>query len=293
MVWKILLKYLPTNKETQTLTLKRKREEYEQLRILYDVNANEFHETEKKIIKLISFDVPRTQPDYPLFHIEPIQKMLTRLLFIWNSRHPASGYVQGINDITTPLIAVFLNDYVELDEDLNSVPEKISNVKDSDFDCVEADVYWCLCRILDSILDNYTDMQPGTIKALQKIKEITKKMDLELAIHLESNEVDLSPFAFRWVFCLLIREFSLKLGLRLFDTYIADDCGFAVLHIYICAAMILKFGSKIKKMNNNEIMTFLQALPTKNWIEEDLKMLIAEAYVYKSIFEKSQGHLKI
>lgn len=295
MAWKILLKYLPTNKETQLSTLKRKREEYDQLRKIYDVTNKklDFNESEKKIIKLISFDVPRTQPDYPLFHLEQIQEMLTRILFIWNSRHPASGYVQGINDITTPLIVVFLSDYVDLDEENFKIPENIEKVDLDSFNFIEADTYWCLCKILDSILDNYTDMQPGTIKALQKIKEITKKMDLELANHLEINDVDLNQFAFRWVFCLLIREFSLKIGLRLFDTYISDDSGFAVLHIYICAAMILKFGSKIKKMINNEIMTFLQTLPTKNWQEDELKVLIAEAYVYKSIFEKSQGHLKI
>jgi TBC1 domain family member 2 len=29
-------------------------------------------------------------------------------------RHPASGYVQGINDIVTPFIVVFLSDYAEI-----------------------------------------------------------------------------------------------------------------------------------------------------------------------------------
>lgn len=267
-----------------------------QFRKIYDVNNSDLHlhESEKKIIKLISYDVPRTQPDYPLFHIDQIQKMLTRILFIWNSRHPASGYVQGINDITTPFIVVFLNDYVEIDFETFKIPEKIEElINEEKFDEIEADTYWCLSKIMDSILDNYTDSQPGTVKALQKIKEITKKMDVDLSNHMLENDVDLVQFAFRWVFCLLIREFSLKIGLRLFDTYISDDAGFSILHIYICSAMILKFGAKLKKMNNNEMMTFLQSLPTKSWKEDDLKVLIAEAYVYKSIFEKAQGHLKI
>lgn len=267
-----------------------------QFRKIYDVNNPDIvlHENDKKIIKLISYDVPRTQPDYPLFHINPIQQMLTRILYIWNSRHPASGYVQGINDITTPFIVVFLNEFIEIDFENFKIPENIEEkISQDTFDEIEADTYWCLSKIMDSILDNYTDSQPGTLKALQKIKEIAKKMDVDLSNHLLEHDVDLSQFAFRWVFCLLIREFSLKIGLRLFDTYISDDSGFSVLHIYICAAMILKFGSKIKKMNNNEIMTFLQSLPTKAWKEDDLKILIAEAYVYKSIFEKAQGHLKV
>jgi hypothetical protein len=32
-------------------------------------------------------------------------------------RHPASGYVQGINDVATPFIVVFLSQYVKLDLD--------------------------------------------------------------------------------------------------------------------------------------------------------------------------------
>lgn len=32
-------------------------------------------------------------------------------------RHPASGYVQGINDLATPFIVVFLSEYLENDLD--------------------------------------------------------------------------------------------------------------------------------------------------------------------------------
>jgi len=38
--------------------------------------------------------------------------MLTRVLYIWALHHPASGYVQGINDLLTPFIAVFLSEYI-------------------------------------------------------------------------------------------------------------------------------------------------------------------------------------
>lgn len=34
--------------------------------------------------------------------------MLTRVLFIWQFKHPASGYVQGINDLAAILMYVFL-----------------------------------------------------------------------------------------------------------------------------------------------------------------------------------------
>eukprot|EP01016_Furgasonia_blochmanni_P002984 TRINITY_DN1116_c0_g1_i12.p1 TRINITY_DN1116_c0_g1~~TRINITY_DN1116_c0_g1_i12.p1 ORF type:complete len:288 (-),score=36.35 TRINITY_DN1116_c0_g1_i12:358-1221(-) len=286
---------MPTNREKQESTLQRKRTEYKEFVKLYIEGQTENYrdENEKKILKIILSDVPRTQPDCPIFHIEPIQKMLIRILHIWNVRHPASGYVQGINDLTTPFVAVFLSDYVPLNLDTMETPKDIGEVlTDKVIEEVEADTYWCLCKILDGILDNYTNSQPGVLRALGKIREVSKKMDSDLFDHFDSQGIVLQQFAFRWVYCLLIREFPLKLGMRLFDTYISDDEGFSVLHIYVCTAILLKWANKLKRMSFNDLMLFLQCLPTKEWREEDLNMLIAEAYVFKTLFEGSKGHLQ-
>lgn len=37
---------------------------------------------------------------------------LERVLYVWAIRHPASGYVQGINDLATPFFQVFLSAYI-------------------------------------------------------------------------------------------------------------------------------------------------------------------------------------
>ena len=34
--------------------------------------------------------------------------IMERILFLWAVRHPACSYVQGINDLVTPFLAVFL-----------------------------------------------------------------------------------------------------------------------------------------------------------------------------------------
>lgn len=39
-------------------------------------------------------------------------QVFQRILFIWAIRHPASGYVQGINDLVTPFFVVFLSEFV-------------------------------------------------------------------------------------------------------------------------------------------------------------------------------------
>lgn len=47
-----------------------------------------------------------------------IFQLFERVLYIWAIRHPASGYVQGINDLITPFFVVFLTEYIGTGNDL-------------------------------------------------------------------------------------------------------------------------------------------------------------------------------
>lgn len=49
-----------------------------------------------------------------LFQQKTVQEMFERILFIWAIRHPASGYVQGMNDLVTPFYVVFLHEYLPI-----------------------------------------------------------------------------------------------------------------------------------------------------------------------------------
>ncbi|CAM6023934.1 unnamed protein product [Sphagnum balticum] len=65
----------------------------------------------------ISGDMPRTLPEVPFFQQVNVQASLSRSLYIWAICHPASGYVQGVNDLVTPLLVVFLSEHFEGDLD--------------------------------------------------------------------------------------------------------------------------------------------------------------------------------
>ena len=80
---------------------------------------------------------------------------------------------------------------------------------------------------------------------------------------------------FKWVTCLLLRQFTVKIGLRLFDTYLADESNYFSLCLFILTAIILKYSKKFKKMKFEEMMIFQQNMPTKDWQEEDLATVIA------------------
>ena len=91
-------------------------------------------------------------------------------------RHPASGYVQGINDLVTPFVVVFLSEYLEGSIDSWS----ISDISSGNISNIEADCYWCLSKLLDGMQDHYTFAQPGIQRLVFKLKELVRRIDGKL-----------------------------------------------------------------------------------------------------------------
>jgi len=45
-------------------------------------------------------------------------------------------------------------------------------------------------------------------------------------------------------------------------------------------------------MDFQEIMMFLQSLPTRQWTEKDIELLLSEAFIWQSLFKGSGAHLR-
>ncbi|CAD8168752.1 unnamed protein product [Paramecium pentaurelia] len=288
-VWKLILKYIPPNHMSQTSVIQKKRQDYIQYIKNYYEQIHERDENEERIKTMISNVVLRTQPDYQLFRDPKIQKLLKRLLFIWSQRHPMSSYVQGINDIASPLIAVFLNEYVRVDFNKFDVPPDFHKLPDDIFLDMEADIYWCLCKIIENIQDYFIHNQSGVSLACEKINNILSFIDPTILDYFQQQQIDFNHFAFRWVICLLVREFPLYLAIRILDTYLSEGDNMANLHIYTVSNLILKCGLEMKNKNMGEAVIFLQNLPTKDWTELDIEMLLQEAYVFKEYMTNKQS----
>ena len=52
---------------------------------------------------------------------------------------------------------------------------------------MEADAYWCLSKLLDSIQDHYTFAQPGIQRMVFKLSHLVKRIDAPLHQHLENE----------------------------------------------------------------------------------------------------------
>ncbi|XP_062347577.1 TBC1 domain family member 22A isoform X3 [Cinclus cinclus] len=287
IAWKLLSGYLPANVDRRESTLQRKRKEYfafvEQY---YDSRNDENHQD---TYRQIHIDIPRMSPE--VLRLQPkVTEIFERILFIWAIRHPASGYVQGINDLVTPFFVVFVCEYIEEEEvenfDVSSLPEEV-------LQNIEADSYWCMSKLLDGIQDNYTFAQPGIQKKVKMLEELVSRIDEQVHRHLDQHEVKYLQFAFRWMNNLLMREVPLRCTIRLWDTYQSEPEGFSHFHLYVCAAFLVRWRKEIlDEKDFQELLIFLQNLPTVHWGDEDISVLLAEAYRLKFAFADAPNHYK-
>ncbi len=251
LVWMLLLGYLPTNTARRQTVLAKKRREYAtSVPQYWEVDPLQRTSTEETLLRQILVDIPRTHPDIPLFHTPAVQRALERILYIWAIKHPASGYVQGMNDLVTPFYLVFLGAFVGNPRscDVSQVPAEV-------LAAVEADSYWCLTKLLDGIQDHYTPSQPGVQRMVHRLELLVKRIDGALHAHIEAEGISFIQFAFRWMNCLLMREITLRSVVRLWDTYLSEpDHGFETFHVFVCASFLNMWSAQLKTMEFQELV---------------------------------------
>lgn len=216
--WRLLLGYLTVTKSKREQQLARKRDEYERLIEQYYNDRS----LDDGMWRQIHIDIPRMQPLIPVFQQPRVQESFERVLYIWSIRHPASGYVQGMNDLVTPFFLTFLSEHCDSNQIQDVERFDVSVLDDATLRNIEADTYWSFGKLLDSIQNNYTHAQPGIQRLVRMLATVVSRVDADLHNHLKSHGVDYLQFAFRWMNNLLIRELPLRLVVRLWDSYLAE-----------------------------------------------------------------------
>ncbi|OHT09182.1 TBC domain containing protein [Tritrichomonas foetus] len=290
-VWRLLLDYEPANQSIKKSALEHKRNDY------FDCLNRVYSETQKKLwtsaLKAtqdqILRDLPRTKDSR--FRSKEVQDIFERVLFVWAVRHPASGYVQGMNDLLQPFFYVFLNEQYGINsiEELSNFDDKEEKLRE-----IEADSFWCFSKLLDGLQDLYTRDQPGLYKMMEKLQQVVARVDPELANWIEEEGIQYQEFAFRWLNCLLVREFEMPLLLRLWDSYLANSAAIANTHVYVCAAMLTKMAAvyHLKGESHAEFVIKIQQAEAAAWTTTDMDEIIAQAYVYEKMFSQAPAHFK-
>ncbi|XP_048466548.1 TBC1 domain family member 22B-like, partial [Rhincodon typus] len=141
--------------------------------------------------------------------------------------------------------------------------------------------------------DNYTFAQPGIQRKVKVLQELVSRIDEQVHKHLQQSEVEYLQFAFRWMNNLLMRELPLRCTIRLWDTYQSEPDGFSHFHLYVCAAFLVKWRKEILEEKDFQgLMILLQNLPTMHWGNEEISVLLAEAYRLKYAFADAPNHYK-
>ena len=156
---------------------------------------------------------------------------------------------------------------------------------------IESDSYWLFCKLLDNVQDHYTFSQPGLQRMVLRLEDVTKRHCPELYAHLTEEGILFMQFAFRWMNCVLLRELPLRCILRLWDTYFAEERnGFENFHVYVCAVLMKMNEEKLLAMQFQEIIIFLQDLPTGDWTDAEVEPILSQAFILSTLYDQS-GHL--
>ncbi|UYV72432.1 TBC1D22B, partial [Cordylochernes scorpioides] len=170
---------------------------------------------------------------------------------------------------------------------------EVSSLPEAMLQGIEADSYWCLANLLDSIQDQYTFSQPGIQSKVKLLQELIQRIDAPLHEHLKRHSVEYLQFSFRWMNNLLMRELPLKCTIRLWDTYLAEVNGFSTFHLYVCAAFLSHWSQDLLNEKDFQgLMMLLQNLPTLHWGDGEISLLVAEAYSLKFMFADAPNHLQ-
>ena len=163
-------------------------------------------EEEEELRHQVTIDVKRMQPGVPLYRNARVQEVCVRVLFLWGIRHPASGYVQGMDALLSPFVAVFLSEQFGRDLLACGADELDMLIKDGErLATAETHCYYALSALLARVQDFYTPSQPGVQALALRVETLTRLVDPQLHAHIKAVGAEyLRDFMWRWATCFLV-----------------------------------------------------------------------------------------
>eukprot|EP01102_Stenamoeba_stenopodia_P013076 TRINITY_DN4189_c0_g1_i1.p1 TRINITY_DN4189_c0_g1~~TRINITY_DN4189_c0_g1_i1.p1 ORF type:complete len:403 (-),score=92.66 TRINITY_DN4189_c0_g1_i1:69-1277(-) len=307
--WKILLNYLPVNKNLWEETLQSNRSLYQSWVKDLMTDPHSQNEGQKDEIQDVTFadhplslapdsawgthfkdleimgeirkDVRRTFPHLHFFNkdgetgIAKHYDAILHILFLYAKLNPGVGYVQGMNEILAPIYYIFASD--------PNIPS---------FEAAEADTFFSFKNLMAEIMNNFCKTldksDVGITAAMKRLNDLLKKKDPDLWQNLESKGMHPQFYSFRWLTLLLSQEFELPDTLRLWDSLFSDPKRFDFL-FYVCCAMMINVRDKLIEGDFAENLKLLQHFPPT----VDMHVLIDQAEKLKATPDNSEDEADI
>ncbi|KAJ9176464.1 hypothetical protein P3X46_011773 [Hevea brasiliensis] len=144
------------------------------------------------VLHQIGLDVVRTDQTLAFYESETNQAKLWDVLALYAWVDNDIGYVQGMNDICSPMVILLEN---------------------------EADAFWCFDRAMQKLRENFrcSASSIGVQTQLSTLSQVIKTVDPKLHQHLEELDGGEYLFAFRMLMVLFRREFTFVDALYLWE----------------------------------------------------------------------------
>lgn len=217
------------------------------------------------------------------------QEALANVLLVWARQHEHVAYRQGMHELLAPLLLA-----VEADcRNLRTVAERHPHVLNQhgvislilDEAQLEADCYWMfdvIMREISSVFVARPDAQlsdpyrPDVRELCDRIQqELLRKVDPQLADHLQNEGVSSHLYGIKWVRLMFAREFSLQDMLVLWDFLFAGFFeGRSLLDMVevVSVAMIHLLRDRLMQSDVHECLSQLMRYPGVSKIEELLTL---------------------
>ncbi|KAG6508609.1 hypothetical protein ZIOFF_033985 [Zingiber officinale] len=275
-IWKLLLGYLPRNRELWGQELDRKRVQYNDFREEFLVNPF-FSASQSEVARRMEESCCQKNEELGsgghgfltrsgITHDEhPLSLGKTS---VWNQFFKDAEIIEQIDrDVkrTHPDMQFFNGD------SSFAVSNQASTCLDTrrHQEYAEADAFFCFVELLSAFRDNFCQKLDNSVvgirSTISKLSELLKKHDEELWRHLEvTTKVNPQFYAFRWITLLLTQEFNFADSLHIWDTLLSDPEGPQETLLRICCAMLILVRRRLLAGDFTSNLKLLQNYPSTN-----------------------------
>ncbi|KAJ3247268.1 GTPase activating protein [Chytriomyces hyalinus] len=207
--------------------------------------------------------VSPTSPSYAAATLSPKLDMLKNVLMTYTVFEFDLGYVQGMNDLLSPILAV-MDDEVE--------------------------AFWCFVTWMKSKKSNFYRDQSGMHHQLHLLELLIRFIDPFLHAHLDRIDSTNLFCCFRWMLIVFKREFKFEQILTVWEAIWA--CPFTIhFHFFIALAILNKHRAAIMTQCTafDEALKFMNDLSETHDVEDIIKRAEVLFYVFKQQLQNAMA----
>ncbi|XP_024364501.1 uncharacterized protein [Physcomitrium patens] len=297
--WKVLLGFLPRNRDDWATELEKKRATYAVFREEMIINPSEVTRRKEemeamKAAELEALEGPLqrheiSHDDHPLslgsksvwhqfFQDTELAEQINRDV---KRTHPDMPFFCGDNDSAREnqealkrILFIFakLNPGIRYVQGMNEVLAPLYYVFKTDIDesnvkHAEEDSFFCFVELLSDFRDHFCQQLDnsavGIRSTILQMTQLLRKHDEELWRHLEiTSKVNPQFYAFRWITLLLTQEFNFADSIRLWDSLLSNPDGPLEILLRVCCSMLLCLRSRLLAGDFTTNLKLLQHYPS-------------------------------